>query len=173
MESAPRKAATPAADQENRPMTEDDVIAFVTGLPEVRAVTASEANGAPEVSWGDTFFFHAPEGAEPGRMPFATIVTKDYAGFDTASDLDRPGVFRVNIGVGRAAFEELLGYPPAAHDAHAGRFDYTALDRLIPHPVYAVQAWVAILNPGETTAALTRSLLGDAHARAARRHRRT
>jgi hypothetical protein len=153
-------------------MTQDDVIAFVTRLPDVSAVTASEANGAPEVSWGDSFFFYAPEGGAPGRMPFATIVTKDYDGFDTASKLNRPGVFRVNVAVGRAAFEELIGYPPAAHAAHSARFDYTAIDRLIPHPAYATQAWVAILNPGETTATLARSLLSDAHARAARRHHR-
>src|SRR2546430_15128307 len=66
-------------------------------------------------------------------MPFATIVTQDYDGWDTASDLNRPGVFRLNIAVGRTAFEKLTGYPPGEHDAQAVRFDYTALDRLLPH----------------------------------------
>ena len=42
-------------------------------------------------------------------MPFATIVTKDYTGFDTASDLNRPGVFRLNVGVGRDTFRALFG----------------------------------------------------------------
>lgn len=157
-----------------RPMTQDDITAFVTSLPGVAAVTASEANGAPKVAWGDSFFFYDPGGDAPAsrRMPFATIVTKDYEGFDTASDLNRPGVFRLNIVVGRAAFEELIGYPPSAHAARSARFDYTAIDRLIPHPAYATQAWVAILNPGEATATLARSLLTDAHARAVQRHRR-
>jgi Family of unknown function (DUF6194) len=173
MEAEPYPVHDQLAGQGIRPMTQDDVIAFVTGLPNVSVVTASEANGAPQVSWGDSFFFYVPEGGQPGRMPFATVVGKDYDGFDTASNLNRPGVFRVNIGVGRAAFEELIGYPPAAHADHASRFDYTAVDRLIPHPVYATHAWVAILNPGETTATLARSLLSDAHGRAARRdHRR-
>jgi hypothetical protein len=155
-------------------MTQDDIIAFVTNLPGVVAVTASEANGAPEVAWGDSFFFYDPDGDDPTnrRMPFATIVTKDYDGFDTASNLNRPGVFRLNIAVGRTAFEELLGYPPAAHAAQSARLDYTAIDKLIAHPVYAIQAWVAILNPGETTAALACSLLTDAHTRAVQRHRR-
>src|SRR5919201_1444819 len=81
-------------------MTEDDIIAFVTSLPGVVAVTAGEANGAPEVAWGDSFFFYDPDGKPSARrMPFATIVTKDYDGFDTASNLNRPGVFRLNIGV--------------------------------------------------------------------------
>jgi hypothetical protein len=155
-------------------MTEGDVIEFVSSLRGVVVVTAGEDNGAPEVAWGDTFFFYEPDGEPHGvrRMPFATIVTKDYAGFDTASNLDRPGVFRLNIAVGRRAFERLVGYPPAAHADQHTRFDYTALDRLLPHPVYGSQAWVCVLNPGEATAAQARSLLTDAHARVALRRRR-
>jgi hypothetical protein len=153
-------------------MTQDEIIAFVTGLPGTVAVTASEASGAPEVAWGDSFFSYDADGDAPRRMPFATIVTKDYEGFDTASNLDRPDVFRLNIAVGRTAFEELIGYPSAAHADRSAHADYTVIDTLIPHPAYATQAWVAILNPGEATAALARSLLTDAHGRAAQRHRR-
>ncbi|HEY2276887.1 MAG TPA: DUF6194 family protein [Streptosporangiaceae bacterium] len=154
-------------------MTAEKIIAFVTGLPGVAAVTASEASGAPEAAWGDSFFFYDPEdNAASRRMPFATTVTQDYDGWDTASDLNRPGVFRLNIAVGRAAFEKLTGYPPGEHDAQAVRFDYTALDRLLPHPAYAAQGWVAILDPGDATAAQARSLLTDAHALAVQRRDR-
>lgn len=143
----------------------DDVIEFVTGLPGVVAVTPDETSGAPEVAWGDTFFFYDPDDDPAARrMPFATIVIKDYPDWDTASNLSRPGVSRLNIAVGRAVVEELAG--------DSGDVDYTEIDRLIPHPVYAAQGWVAILNPGERTGALARKLLTDAHARAARRHRR-
>ncbi|WP_327584282.1 DUF6194 family protein [Nonomuraea sp. NBC_00507] len=149
-------------------MTEKDIIDFVTGLPGVVVFTAGPGTEAPEVAWGDTFVYYAPDGKVPERQqPFATIVTKDYPGFDTASDLNRPEVFRLNVAAGRAAFERLLGYPPAAHaERHAG-FDYTVTDRVLPHPVYAVQGWISILNPGEQA----RSLLADAHTRAAARHR--
>ncbi|GGO20143.1 hypothetical protein GCM10010116_40370 [Microbispora rosea subsp. aerata] len=153
-------------------MNENDVIEFVTGLPGVVAVTAGEDNGAPQAAWGDSFFYYDPDDDPANRKwPFATIVVKDYEGFDTASDLNRPGVFRVNIGVGRAVFEELLGYPPAAHADHHQALDYRVLDRLLPHPVYAAQSWVCVLNPGEATAARVRDLLAGAHARAAARHR--
>lgn len=153
-------------------MNENDVIEFVTGLPGVVAVTAGEDNGAPQAAWGDSFFYYDPDDDPANRKwPFATIVVKDYEGFDTASDLNRPGVFRVNIGVGRAVFEELLGYPPAAHADHHQALDYRVLDRLLPHPVYAAQSWVCVLNPGEATAARVRDLLTGAHARAAARHR--
>ena len=150
----------------------EEIIAFATGLPGVVAFTASEENGAPEAAWGDVFFFHDPDGDPANRrMPFATIVVHDYDGFDTASRLNRPGVFRLNLAVGRTTYEELLGHPPAAYAEHAGRFDPAALDTLIPHPVYAAQGWVAILCPGSATADLARSLLTGARARAVRRHR--
>jgi hypothetical protein len=43
------------------------------------------------------FFFVGPD-----RMrPFATIVLRDMAGFDEDSNLDRQGVFRLNIDLGR------------------------------------------------------------------------
>ncbi|MFL1379162.1 MULTISPECIES: DUF6194 family protein [unclassified Nocardiopsis] len=156
-------------------MTQDEVIAFVEGLPEVGTVRAGPENGAPEAAWGDVFFFHEP-GGDPARrrnMPFATVVVKDYPGFDTESRLDRPGVFRVNIAVGRTLFEELLGYPPAAHPRHAGEVDPAGADRIIAHPVYFPQAWVAVVCPGEATSARVRELVGAAleldAARSARR----
>ena len=155
-------------------MTQDDIIAFATAMPGVALVIASEETGAPEVAWGDSFFFYDPDDQLPSdrRMPFATIVTKDYEGFDTSSALSRPGVYRLNIAIGRSAFEELIGYAPAAHASQSGLVDYAAEDRLMPHPVYAAQGWVAIVNPDHATADLARTLLTDAHARAAKRYNR-
>jgi hypothetical protein len=70
---------------------------------------------------------------------YATLVTTDE--HDDASDLDRPGVFRLNLGVDRETFERLVG---AATEP-----DYTAFGRILPHPVYAAQRWISILNPTE------------------------
>ena len=145
-------------------MTADEISAFVGGLPGVVTVVADEAGGAPEVAWGDSFFSY-----EAAKMPFATIVTKDYGDFDAFSRLDRPDVFRLNVEVGRERFEALIGYAPAAHGEQ--EHDYAELDRLLPHPVYATQGWVCVVNPGERSDALARELLAHAHARAARRYR--
>ena len=155
-------------------MTEDEIIQFTAGLPGVVVLTASEAGGAPESAWGDSFFFYDPAEDIPAdkRFPFATIVVSDYDGFDTSSNLNRPDVFRLNINVGRSLFQELLGYPPAAQPEHAHKYDYAALDQLLPHPAYAVQAWVSILNPDDNSSQ-ARSLLKKAHARAVSRYRPT
>jgi hypothetical protein len=152
-------------------MTEEDIITLVAGFPGVTVVTASEAIGAPEMAWGDSFFYYDPNDVETDRqMPFATIVTNDCEGFDTASNLNRPNVFRLNIAVGRSVFEELLGYPPAGHGGRHAGIDYSLIDQVLPHPVYATQGWVSILNPGKADDQV-RGLLIDAHARAVSRHR--
>ena len=124
---------------------------------------------------GRHIFYFEPDPAAPHdrRMPFATIVQSDYEGFDVLSDLARPGVFRVNIGVGRERFEELIGYAPAAHERRREESDYAELDRLLPHPAYASQGSVAILNPGPRTGEVTRELLAEAHNRARRSDERT
>lgn len=155
-------------------MSEAELIQFLAGLPGVSAIKAGADNGAPEVAWGDTFFFYDPPGDAPPdrRMPFATIVTKNYPGFDTDSNLNRPGVFRLNIAAGRTRFQELLGYPPEAQADHHAQIDYTALDQVLPHPVYGLQGWVSILNPGPLTGDVARSLLRDARTRAANRQHR-
>lgn len=151
-------------------MTVSELIEFLVGLPGVDVVTAGPENGAPEVSWGDSFFFYDPGGDLPPdrRFPFATLVMNNYPGFDTASDLDRPGVFRLNIAVGRTVFGEIVGHPP---EVQADGVDHAALDRLVPHPVYATQGWICVLNPGAATGERVRSVLVAAHARAAARHR--
>jgi hypothetical protein len=97
---------------------------------------------------------------------FATIVTTDEHDIGSPSDLARPGVYRLNIGVGKATFERLLGGLVAA--------DHAAFDRVIPHPVYAKQRWVAILNPSwHTFDAVVKPLLAEAHERLARPRRCT
>jgi len=142
-----RRGALMARDN-TRGVTSEEIIEFVSSLPGVAAVTARESDGSPEVAWGDTFIYYGDD----RKMPFATIVTKDYEGWDEASKLNRPDVFRLNASVGRNDVPEADGV------------DYTALDVLLPHPTYATQGWVCILNPSDP-----RELLAGAHARASKR----
>ena len=114
-------------------------------------------------SWPETFFITI-EGAtffslDEKHFPnYATIVWND--DFDQASNLSRPGVFRLNIGVSRPTFERLVGSETAP--------DYTAFDRFLPHPDYAKQLWISILNPSDATYRdVVLSLLTEAHDRLA------
>jgi hypothetical protein len=151
-------------------VTESEFLQLVSGFGGVDVDVASEATGAPEVAWGDTFFSYDPgDGVPAESLPFATIVTSNYPGFDTYSDLDRPGVFRLNMWVSKATFQRLLGEVGAGV---AGDDDFTALDTLLPHPVYGAQSWVSILNPGPRTSEVARTLLAEAYEQAVARHER-
>jgi hypothetical protein len=74
---------------------------------------------------------------------FATVVWTDEHDMGTPSDLARAGVYRVNVGVDRPTYERLVG---GMTDP-----DYAAFDRFIPHPVYAKQRWISVLNPSHET----------------------
>jgi hypothetical protein len=123
---------------------------------------------------GDTFFIYDPErNLEPQRqIPFATIVTKDYGDFDNLSKLNRPGVFRLNIGVSRDTFRALFPAPLDANGGDTAVYDFAALDQLMPHPVYAPQSWVCVLNPGPETFERLKPLLAEAYSIVASRHAR-
>ena len=101
------------------------------------------------------FFSLDPEKHWPN---YATLVTTNE--HDDASGLDRPGVFRLNLGVDRPTFERIAAANPEP--------DYTVFDTLLPHPVYAKQLWISILNPTDETFAETIiPLLALAHDRLA------
>src|SRR5262245_33546547 len=109
------------------PMDESAITTYITeAFAGVDMVPAS----------GGTFFFYDPE----RKFPFTTVVTSDE--YDQFSNLNRSGVYRLNVGVSKQTFQALFGSPPAQG------YDYTALDAIMPHPVYGKMYWVCVLNPG-------------------------
>lgn len=99
----------------------------------------------------DVFFFAGDE----RKLPFATIVTRDTE-FDHRSELDRPDVFRLNLGVGKDSFHKLFPEPDP-------NVDFTALDVLLPHPAYAKMFWLSVLNPSHETFRMLSPYLREAH----------
>ena len=122
---------------------------------------------------GDCFYIYDPERKFEGvqRIPFATLITRN--DYDTVSDLDRPGIFRLNIGVGKETYLRLLGTPPARPGASGiieGNYDFTALDTILPHPIYGFMNWICVLNPSRATFEMLKPMLSEAHALAAKRN---
>jgi erythromycin esterase-like protein len=130
----------------------------IGALPGVEHLTAE----------GDQFFFVGPD----RRQPFATIVDHDVPGFDEASQLGRPGVFRLNLDLGRTEFENLFGFPPKDFEKHRHTYDFARLDTLMPHPGYALYGFGSIVMPGPHLLPEIDRLLAVAHARAVDRHQR-
>ncbi len=122
----------------------------------------------PKDAWGETSYFY-----NPGRMfergtYFATLKGKD-GDNDKASSLNRPGVWRLNIGVSKEVYFELFGPPPPRPGKGGvieGNWNFTELDRIMPHPVYGWMSWVAVLNPSEAMWARCIPMIADAHNRA-------
>lgn len=140
-------------------MNEDELLHYITDT--FAGVETASA-------FGCTMFFHGPD----RLMPFATVADSD-SDHDRVSNLDRTGVYRLNIGVGPELYETLLGPPPAPPGpsgiVETGH-DFAALDEIMPHPTYAPQAWVCVLNPGPRTLKTVKKLLAQAHALAVRKN---
>ena len=144
-------------------VSEDAIRDYVGAFAGTDVQVASHANGAPEMAWGDTFFIYDPDRnlEGPGRFPFATIVTQDYGDFDNLSKLNRPGVFRLNVGVSKETFRAFF--------PDEGEHEFAALDQLMPHPVYGKSHWISVLNPSEATFERVKPLLAEAYEIARRR----
>ena len=108
---------------------------------------------APKASWGETSLFYNPGHALANGVYFCTI--KDHDGLnDTASHLNRLGVFRLALGLPVRRYEALFGSrperPPKGATVATGH-DFTRLDALMPHPIYAWMGWVQVLSPSAVT----------------------
>jgi len=75
-------------------MKHSDLETFVAALPNVQRVD----------NFGYSFFFVGDD----HRLPFVTIANSDNE-YDNVSNLNREGVFRVNIGVSKDTFQKLVG----------------------------------------------------------------
>ncbi len=132
------------------------------------------------VASGDTFFFYNPDSNVPPdhKFPFVTLVTSDIN--DQFSNLNRPSVFRLNIGVGKQTFRTLFGepkLPPYGNMAESSDapsdYDFAVLNQLMPHPVYGRMYWVCILNPDdETFETKVLPLLVEAHEMAVSKYKK-
>ena len=133
-------------------MTQSEFETFVASLENVQS----------EENYGYSFYFVG----DNHHRPFVTFANSD-SEYDSVSNLSREGVFRINIGISRATFNTLFGdYDPET-------IDYTELNVLQPHPDYAKQNFICILNPVGENVETTKNLIMEAHSIAAQRDQRS
>jgi hypothetical protein len=94
-------------------------------------------------------FFYNPDNSLPKGIYFATIKESDGPN-DKSSNLGRDGVYRLSVGIGKKNYQNLFGIIPT-RPMKGGiidyDFDFSILNVLMPHPIYAWISWVAINNP--------------------------
>jgi hypothetical protein len=118
--------------------------------------------------YGETVLFYNPELLLTMGVYFASLKADDGPN-DQASHLSREGVFRLAFGLSDATFARLFGTRPArpARGKVVGMAcDFSALDRLTPHPVYAWMGWAQILSPTAASLGVIEPLLAESYARA-------
>jgi len=120
---------------------------------ELEAFTLALDNVQRTQAFGYTFFFVGDD----HMVPFVTLADSDNE-HDAVSHLNRDGVYRINIGVSRATFQALVG------EMNRDVVDHTRLNVFLPHPHYAAQNFICILNPEGENAERTKAFIVEAHA---------
>lgn len=125
-------------------------------------------------AWGEQGLFYNPDNKLARGTYFLTV--KDYdSENDTASKLDRDGVYRANFALRPDTYRSLFGdqppRPTAGHLCETGS-DYSRLDTLLPHPTYAWASWVCVLSPTAETFDGLSALVDEAYELAQERFER-
>lgn len=125
----------PAQDMASDPMTDGPDLEAM-----IRLITEAHPDAVVARLEGAVFF-----SLDEKHWPnFATIVWTDEQDEGAPSNLAaRDGVYRVNVAVDPETFHSLVGSQADP--------DCAALDTFVPHPVYAKQRWISILNPSHAT----------------------
>lgn len=138
---------------------------------EITSIIVNRLPGVvPKESWGETSLFYNPGNVLPNGVYFCTLKRHNGEN-DQASDLDRQGVFRVSIGLNPKTYTRLFG-PKPARPAKGGVivtdlvYDFTQLNELMPHPIYAWMGWAQILCPTHEKLESIFPLIEEAHWRA-------
>lgn len=123
-------------------------------IDNVLTYTTSNYEGViVDKNWGEKGLFYNPDGKLPKGIYILTFKEKDGPN-DKASNINRPGVYRLNLGISKQTFSNMFGEipkrPSAGKIVDTGHH-FESLDEIMPHPVYGWMAWVSVLNPSKST----------------------
>lgn len=132
----------------------------------INKITSSLPGVAPKRSWGETALFYNPGNKLPNGVYFCTIKEND-GDNDKSSNLSRIDIYRLSIGVPKERYAREFGEKPP-RPAKGGivdtGHDFTKINVLMPHPIYAWMSWVCVLSPSDETFAKLYPLIEEAHA---------
>ena len=104
-------------------------------------------------SWGERGIFYNPNRVLKRGVYVLTVKEKD-GDNDKSSMLNRDSIYRINVGLRKKTFINRFGHipqRPVAGGVVDMNYDFSSLDTIMPHPVYAWMGWVCVLNPSDKT----------------------
>ena len=116
-------------------------------------------------SWGEKGIFYNPNQVLKRGVYVLTVKEKD-GNNDKGSNLDRENIYRVNVGLRKPSFKKIFGEIPKRPNAACTvdmNYDFTELNKIIPHPVYAWMGWISVLNPSKETFEILKPLIQEAY----------
>lgn len=133
---------------------------------EILNYCALNLNGVVLINaYGERGIFYNPDGRLKRGVYILTVKEKDGAN-DKSSNLDRDGVYRVNLGVRKSSFLNMFGSipkRPAKGRAVDMEYDFSAMDKITPHPVYAWMGWICAISPSVETFEKLKPLILEAY----------
>lgn len=133
-------------------------------IQEIIDYTIAAYNGVVvDYNWGEKGLFYNPNKILPKGAYILTFKEKD-GPKDKASNVNREGVYRLNLGISKETFLSMFGEipkrPPAGGIVSTGH-DFQEIDQIMPHPVYGWMSWIGVLNPSKQTFEKLKPLIGE------------
>lgn len=119
----------------------------------IKDVTKTHPGLVQNTNWGEVGLFYNPERKLKKGIYLLTFKEKDGTN-DNSSNLNRDSIYRLNLGISKESFTHLFGSIPArpsAGEVIDMPYDFSTLDKIMPHPVYGWMSWICILNPSKET----------------------
>ncbi len=116
-------------------------------------------------SYGEKGIYYNPNNVLKRGIYILTIKENDGKN-DKSSKLYRPNTFRVSLGLQKNTFSKLFGIPPKRPKAGMTidmDFDFSSIDQLLPHPVYAWMSWICVINPTNETFEILKPLINESY----------
>ncbi|MCI9577109.1 MAG: hypothetical protein HFJ84_10870 [Clostridiales bacterium] len=104
-------------------------------------------------SWGERGVYYNPDNILKRGVYILTVKEKD-GDNDKSSNLNRKNIYRINLGIRKTTFIEMFDFipkRPAKGEIVDMNYDFSATNKILPHPVYAWMGWICSLNPSEKT----------------------
>lgn len=116
-------------------------------------------------SWGERGIYYNPDNILKRGVYILTVKEKD-GDNDKSSSLNRENIYRVNLGVRKTTFIEMFDFIPKRSAKGCivdMNYDFSATNKILPHPVYAWMGWICSLNPSEKTFEELKPLIQEAY----------